>query len=183
MLAHRGELLQFYKGQKSIPSFLHSKAKMQAMTYLSGIAVESIFPSGSLPWPDWFDSAVLDCQRSRGGKYRHGHDCCKAANIAEAICGENRAWTMLSTLARWTGQMIAEPRVRKVVEVLAHRLMTVKTRLDGSIAMGIMDEAWGEPTIGLLHMQLGPKWRRRLPINKSPAPDEYEVCHGQPEES
>ncbi|MCE5267230.1 MAG: hypothetical protein LLG00_05035 [Planctomycetaceae bacterium] len=69
---------------------------------------------------------------------------------------------MVRRTAKWTGEALDHPRLWPVVEALAAKLLTVKTRLSGPAAVRIMRQAWGGGC--LPYREMGPKWRRRFSV-------------------
>jgi len=138
-------------------------ARKHIMRKLSGPAAERIAIEGGLApnfddlYELWTDDPVDDA------------DVVEAIEVAQMLYGEtDRAWQLLSTVASWLGEALANVQFWGVVEALAERLMTVD-RLAGEDAIDIMSKAWGEePLVGAAWM-MGTKWRRRFYITTQPA--------------
>lgn len=87
-----------------------------------------------------------------------------AVAVAKALYGDNgNAWRFVQRMSSWTDEALGQPRLWAVVEALAERLQTVKTRMSGGRVEKIMTKAWGGP-YGLPYMDMGRKWRRRFAV-------------------
>lgn len=96
--------------------------------------------------------------------YEGEHDFDKAHQVAQALYGDSgKCWEFLERMAVWTDEALSHPRMWAVVEALAERLQTIKTRLSAQAAIKIMSAAWGEST-GLPYLQIGPDWEQRFPV-------------------
>lgn len=110
----------------------------------------------------------LDCNHS-------GHDadenCCDYGTALAAARivypdSERGAYRFLNTVARWTTEAIAEPRLWRVVEAVAARLLRAR-RISGETAFAIADKAWGESTRCPM-LKSDRKWKRRLVLKLQP---------------
>ena len=89
------------------------------------------------------------------------HDLHRAVCASKALCGNgSHAWRLLRQMASWTDEALDHPRLWAVVESLANRLQTVKTRISGRRVMSIMDKACPDAVLPV--MDMGHNWRRRF---------------------
>jgi hypothetical protein len=92
-----------------------------------------------------------------------GSDIDCAVRRAHAFYGEGRhAQAMLNRVAKWLDELFADMHFWSVVESLALQLIGVD-RMDGSAALAVMEEAWGDRRPPFLTM--GRTWRRRFGVS------------------
>lgn len=131
-------------------------AQKYVMYDLAGFAAEARLDgdSGSVWLDDLLDMDEWECNDT--------HDFHRAVQVSKALFGDNgHARQFVKRMASWTEEALADPQLWSVVESLAERLQTVKTRIFGGRVADIMAKAWGEPS-GLPWRKMGTKWRRRL---------------------
>jgi len=165
---HRDEMVSAIQGnwdRRNSELFLHMKreAERRVMADLAGpAAADRVRDSEGY----WYDELMEDWGLLGDDP---NHDAGLAVVLTKALYGDTgRAWQFLRRMAQWTDEALSHPQVWAVVEALADRLQSTKTRLSGSSANRIMDRAWGLPgTFPLAHM--GRTWRRRLGLSRQRA--------------
>jgi hypothetical protein len=134
-------------------------AQQSVMHDLAGYAAQSrVDPALG---GDWFDRLLAE----GGWEHVEDHDVNRAVRVSKALRGDNGdGWQFLRRMAFWTDEALNHPWLWAVVEALAERLQTVKTRISGGQAVDIMAKAWPWAGDKLPFVEMGQEWRRRFAV-------------------